>query len=308
MTKKKTTKEFKREVYSLVGDQYKVVSPYINSKTKLEMLHTVCGQKYKVKPNMFLSGRRCPYCSRKHRGENRRLTNDQFKQKVFNQVGNEYTFLEKYINTRTELKVRHNICGYEYRITPDSFLHNRNRCPYCNKQRHKTKDYFEKYIQQMADDEYSIVSEYYGASYPVTLKHKKCGHIWTIKPSIFMQGVRCPHCNNFVGEQFIQLLLDFNKLSYKHAYGFSDLKDKHKLHYDFYIPSQNILIEYQGVQHYKPIQHFGGKSKFEIQQKHDQLKRDYARKNGYNLIEVPYTIRKREDIKDYLIKKGLELK
>lgn len=75
-----------------------------------------------------------------------------------------------------------------------------------------------------------------------------------------------------------------------------------------YIPSQNILIEYQGLQHYEPIDYFGGEKQFDRQQKHDQLKRDYARKNGYNLIEVPYIEDTYEKIKEYLIKRRLELK
>lgn len=68
------------------------------------------------------------------------------------------------------------------------------------------------------------------------------------------------------------------------------------------------MIEYQGLQHYEPIDYFGGEKQFDRQQKHDQLKRDYARKNGYNLIEVPYIEDTYEKIKEYLIKKGLELK
>jgi hypothetical protein len=61
--KKKTTEEFKAEVYSLVKDEYEVVSDYKNDKTKLEMKHNKCKNVYPVKPNVFLSGYRCPYCA-----------------------------------------------------------------------------------------------------------------------------------------------------------------------------------------------------------------------------------------------------
>ena len=58
------------------------------------------------------------------------------------------------------------------------------------------------------------------------------------------------------------------------------------MHFDFKI--KNILIEYQGLQHYQPIEHFGGQKAFMIQQKHDQIKRDWAIKHGYREIEIKY--------------------
>lgn len=49
-----------------------------------------------------------------------------------------------------------------------------------------------------------------------------------------------------------------------------------------------MLIEYQGQQHYQPVEHFGGNSTFMIQQKHDQIKRDWAIEHGYREIEIKY--------------------
>ena len=77
--------------------------------------------------------------------------------------------------------------------------------------------------------------------------------------------------------------------------------------YDFYLPDQNILIEYQGLQHYQPIDYFGGDDRFMVQQKHDQMKLDYAKEHGYNLIAIPYTEDTLAKIKKYLIKHGLNL-
>ena len=41
---------------------------------------------------------------------------------------------------------------------------------------------------------------------------------------------------------------------------------------DIYIPSLSLGIEYQGIQHYKPIEHFGGEKHFEYQQTNDKKK------------------------------------
>ena len=57
------------------------------------------------------------------------------------------------------------------------------------------------------------------------------------------------------------------------------------LSFDFYVPQYNTCIEYQGVQHYKPVERFGGEEQFAIQQEHDELKRKYAKNNNFDLLE-----------------------
>lgn len=58
---------------------------------------------------------------------------------------------------------------------------------------------------------------------------------------------------------------------------------------DIYIPSLLIGIEYQGVQHYKPIEHFGGEEHFLQQQENDRKKKQLCKDNGVILIEWPYS-------------------
>lgn len=63
-----------------------------------------------------------------------------------------------------------------------------------------------------------------------------------------------------------------------------------------------MLIEYQGKQHYEPIEFFGGIKAFKKQKKRDAMKKEYALKNNIQLIEIPYTEKTYEDIKKYLSK------
>lgn len=72
---------------------------------------------------------------------------------------------------------------------------------------------------------------------------------------------------------------------------------------DIYIPSIFIGIEYQGVQHYKPIEHFGGEEHFRHQQDNDRKKKELCSKNGVTLIEWPYT----ENISETNLIKYLEI-
>ena len=57
---------------------------------------------------------------------------------------------------------------------------------------------------------------------------------------------------------------------------------------DIFIPSKNIAIEYQGKQHYKAIQFFGGKSNLEDNKRRDNTKRELCKKYGIKLYEWKY--------------------
>jgi len=58
---------------------------------------------------------------------------------------------------------------------------------------------------------------------------------------------------------------------------------------DIYIPSLSLGIEYQGIQHYKPIEHFGGEKHFEYQQANDKKKKKLCKDNGVILLDWSYT-------------------
>ncbi len=57
---------------------------------------------------------------------------------------------------------------------------------------------------------------------------------------------------------------------------------------DIFIPELQTAIEYQGIQHYKPIEVFGGKEHFEKQQELDRKKRFLCSENNIRLIEWKY--------------------
>jgi hypothetical protein len=69
---------------------------------------------------------------------------------------------------------------------------------------------------------------------------------------------------------------------------------------DFYIPSANKVIEYNGLQHYEPISVFGGLKDLQETQKRDVLKCDFLAKNNRKLIVVRYDT---DDIELYLKEK-----
>jgi len=62
-SRRKSPEVFKNEFYALVGDDYTLDTPYVNSRTKIRITHKPCGHSYDVVANLFLQGHRCPFCS-----------------------------------------------------------------------------------------------------------------------------------------------------------------------------------------------------------------------------------------------------
>lgn len=301
--RRKTDEQFKQEVFSLVKDEYTFLEPYVNSYTKIKVKHNKCGNVYEVKPNKFISGSRCPYCGGTHK-----KTDVQFQQEVHALVGDEYVFLDTYVNNYTKIRVKHNKCGNVYKVTPSKFLSG-NRCPYCAGLVKKTDKQFKHEVFNLVNNDYTFLDSYVNSYTKLRVKHNGCGNVYEVQPNSFLSGKRCPYCNQTPkGETFISKILDNLNINYEYQKMFDDLRDSQPLSYDFYIPDQNILIEYQGLQHYQPIDYFGGDDRFMVQQKHDQMKLDYAKEHWYNLIAVPYTEDTLPKIKKYLIKHGLNYK
>lgn len=67
----------------------------------------------------------------------RRDTQEEFESKVYNLVGNEYTVVGVYVNTKTKILMKHNVCNRERLIKPHSFLHLGHRCLLCENERRK---------------------------------------------------------------------------------------------------------------------------------------------------------------------------
>ena len=59
---------------------------------------------------------------------------------------------------------------------------------------------------------------------------------------------------------------------------------------DLFIPSLQTAIEYQGIQHYRPIDFFGGEEALAQRQELDRQKRQLCKENHIRLIEWPYDL------------------
>ena len=119
----------------------------------------------------------------------------------------------------------------------------------------------------------------------------KCGHEWQTMIRIRTRKLSagCPNCRESKGEIKVEKVLRELGIEFETQVRFADCKDKRSLPFDFKVG--NLLIEYQGQHHFQPV-NYGQEDYlkwFGDVQRRDQIKRDWCRQNGYQLLEIPYT-------------------
>ena len=80
---------------------------------------------------------------------------------------------------------------------------------------------------------------------------------------------------NFPGVSIGTTILSDNNILFEREKRFPNLRYKHKLRFDFYLPDNNLCIEYQGQQHFYAIDIFGGEEGFLLRKKNDILKKEW---------------------------------
>jgi len=282
-----TNDEFLGRLKNMYGDEYTPLEEYKTTNTKIKMRHNICGHEYLVQPAHIMRGVRCPNCCKTVK-----RTHKEFVEMVSDLTGEEYIVLGEYKNIKTKILMKHEKCGHEYFVQPNSFISGR-RCPKCYGNQKLTNKEFTGRIYDLVRDEYTFLEEYIGYMDKIKVCHNECGHVYRVTPSSFFQGTRCPKCSFSKGEKRVTEFLEDNEFKYESEKVFKDLKDGGYLRFDFYLPKHKIAIEYDGRQHYEPV-NYNGKSDekaekyFKITQKHDKMKNDYCLKNNIKLIRIPY--------------------
>ena len=107
------------------------------------------------------------------------------------------------------------------------------------------------------------------------------------------KGSNCPKCNEFKGEMKISEVLKTYNIYDISQHIFNDCRNIRPLKFDHYLPNYDTCIEYQGIQHYEPVDFAGrgeewAREEFKENQIRDQIKRNYCKNNNIRLIEIPY--------------------
>jgi len=239
-------------------------------------------------PYKHLKGQGCPMCAK-----NKRLTSEQFIERANALHKNKYDYsLVKYVNAHTKVKIICPVHGV-FEQTPKNHLDG-ECCPLCSVERvsksntFTAEQYFSK-VNSLYANKYSY-GEYKGLKKNLEIFCPTHGKFIVKASNHLYLHAGCPYCNKTIsnGETLILEYLKKNNIQFIRQKRFDDLKDKTYLSYDFYLPDYNLLIEYNGLQHYKPIEYFGGNKSFRLQKHHDWMKRKYAKCKKINLLTITY--------------------
>lgn len=287
---RKTHEQFIKELAE-INPNIEVLGEYITTSDKIKCKCLIDGHKWETTPHSLLEGHGCPECA--NRKQNRR-TNKDFVNEMKEKFP-DITPLEEYRRMNESMKFRCEVCGYEWNTAPSLFLKDKTRgCPKCNNH-YKLS---EQDVVERLKESNPLVKYLYGfdkVANQATFQCLKCGYIWNTLVNSVLCGKGCPKCNISHGERTISKILDNYGIEYIAQHKFDGCKDIRCLSFDFYLPSLNTCIEYDGAQHFMPVR-FGKEmtqeqmeNKFESQQRRDKIKNDYCLENNIELIRIPYT-------------------
>ena len=127
-------------------------------------------------------------------------------------------------------------------------------------------------------------------------------------PNAHLSGAGCPKCKNKNQTiLFEKLSNSFKELNFNYEFGIKWLEGQR---FDIYNSQFNFAVEYDGLQHYKLVEHFGGESYFKIIQERDVLKNEKCIHNNCKLFRVKYNYTESDyqelilNIKNYISNKN----
>lgn len=246
--------------------------------------------------NNFKRNQKCQYCQHKN------LSKDDIQQIIEKavpqvEVLSDYSMINDRVNYRCR---KHNYFG---QTTPANLIKGK-ACYYCGLEKLSNElmlstEEVDKRIYNI-NPSFKRISEYHYSTEPMTILCKKCGFKWNVA----LTGLRyCPNCEKeklYKGEHIIFEILQEKGIAFETQKRFEDCKNTRCLPFDFFLPKYNVCIEYNGIQHYEPVDYFGGIESFNQRQINDKIKRDYCLENKIRLLEIPYTYNTKSEIQQYI--------
>jgi very-short-patch-repair endonuclease len=293
MNKDKNFAKFLEKTKEIHNDYYTYGNNYSNARTNMTIMCPIHGE-FQQRPDNHLQGKGCKLCGI----DKLKILFTKSKEQFVNESNiihnNKYDYSEsEYINDSTKLTIICSIHG-QFRQSPNDHLHG-SGCLKCkgkkfsaSMNRKYSKIFIEK-ARQIHGDKYVYLKENYVAMRKnMKINCKKHGEFEQL-PYNHLMGKGCKFCNNSHGETKIENFLIKNNFIFEREKTFENCRNKEKLPFDFYLEKYNLIIEFDGEQHFRPMGYFGGNSKLLYTQQNDIIKNEYCLNNNIRLIRIPFT-------------------
>jgi len=292
-----TTKDIVQRFVDKHGDRfdYSKVN-YQHSDKKVIIICKEHGPFFQT-ASAHIRGRGCAQCSQKFQYHNQ----DSMIKKFISIHGNRYDYSKSiYKGVKNKIIITCREHGDFYQRVDGHFQG--NGCKTCADALASSRFYFshDALIESfnkvhLNRYDYSLI-DYKNCRTKITIICDKHG-TFQQKPKDHLAGKGCPSCKSSKGEAKIRNFLDLHGIFYQEQYplcpnpftGFS-------LRSDFYVPSFNMIIEFDGIQHFQPILHWGGLDGFLKNQQRDNIKNQFCLSNNINLLRISYLDLKKIDI------------
>lgn len=286
-SKTKTHEQYVSEVAATNPD-VEIIGKYKGALEKIDVMCKICGNKWSARAADILRGSGCVKCSHKELTK----THSQYVAELAD-INPDVVAIDEYVNSYTKIKHLCLKCGHEWYAAPNALLHG-NHCPECSMHR-KPHDQYVEELSSM-NPNIDVVGTYINANTNIAHRCKICGYEWLARPSHLLHGLGCPSCHGTSGEQAVRQWLTDNCIRYETQKCFADCKNQRVLPFDFYLPDYNCCVEYDGAQHFREVELWGGKEYLLQRQHNDKIKNDYCQKNNMYLIRIRYD----EDVREVL--------
>jgi len=177
--------------------------------------------------------------------------------------------------------------------SPNKHLQGRG-CPSCKSDRFRSTN-IKKYSEIFPSKASKIHNNRYDYSNSNYLNAKTSINIvcpvhgtFSQMPGNHLMGNGCPKCGQSHGEREVEKFLINKNIKYESQKKFDDCFNIVKLSFDFWIEEENLLIEFDGEQHYKPYGYMGGDKKLQYTIKCDKIKDEYCKRNNIHLLRISY--------------------
>lgn len=263
-------------------------------------------------PNYHINGSGCKLCSNYRRLDKTMFVSDA------NKIHNNYYNYEKFIYTTYDIKSII-ICPIhgEFLQNPNDHLSGQG-CVLCGRKR--SADKRTKSPEEFINEANIIHDNKYDYSLYKYINSRKKGIVicalhgqFKQSPGNHLAGRGCPRCM-YKNQEMVHKYLEDNKYEFITQY-FLRING-YRVFSDFYIPKLNLIIEYNGEQHYKPVifnkyyynssDHKKAQKQFKLQQKRDNDLRKYCKHNNINLLEIDGRLYYLSTLKTYLEKLDLK--
>lgn len=129
-------------------------------------------------------------------------------------LGVEYEVIGSYINNKSRITLKHNVCGKEYSPTYKDVVAGKSRCVHCYNPKSILISHEEwlKEVATLVGKEYSVLGEFKRATAKVLMKHNTCGREFEMAPKYFRRGRRCPKCGGTAKKSHEEFVDEVKKL------------------------------------------------------------------------------------------------